>query len=342
MALKTYHCPECETVVPLDSARRFQTFTNYTCPNCGVILADEELVERLAYAILKWGGGVGLNRDEILQIAYEIIRAGRQNTVQRFYNFDQEPITKRDTFSDSNILAKAPAVTLWTDGLVAQDNKLYEIAPETFFNDDHSGGVPSMASSARGDMNHCIRAVVGAFSSGVNRLNLHPTEAFVSLGFGSWDTAVPPTGDGPVGTTCGFFEVRRSLRDPLNFWCVGRNGQTGKYFSSPIVTLPDLGTILYGIDDHLHKTGGDIVEIFFNPGNPSALISAYARGRHLHTVTSRDYYPQNYASVSAYPAPIVRIALFSGPQTNPCAIGTQVSGLMVEDVFSDSIPGGWT
>lgn len=259
----------------------------------------------------------------------------RRNTVQRFYNFEVAPVTKRNTFTDATILTKPPAVTIYTAGLVAQNNKLVEVTPEYWFDDNQSGGIPSMASSARGDMRHSIKALISAFSVVGSETNLDATGAFVSLGFGSWDTATPPAAS---GAGCGFFEVRRSLRNPLNFWCVSRNGVTGDLYTSPIVTLPDLGTILYGLNDHVHKCGGEIVEIYFDAGNRH--VYAWARGVLICAMTNPTYYPREFASVAAYPAPVVRFAVFSGPQTNPCGVAAHMAGLMVEDYFEDTIPGG--
>lgn len=261
----------------------------------------------------------------------------RRNAVQRFYTGETAPVTKRNTFTDATILAKPPGITLYTAGLVAQNNKLLEVTPEYVYDDNQGGGVPSMASSARGDMRHRMKALVGAFSSFDNFANLDPTAAFVSFGFGSWDAATPPAGSG-TPPLCGFFEVRRSLRNPLNVWCVSRNGATGALYTSPVYTLPDLGVILYGIDDHIHKCGGEITEIYFDAGNRH--VYAWVRGQLVCAMTDPAYYPRDFAMVAAYPAPVVRFAIFSGPQTNPCAVAAHLTGLMVEDYFEDTIPGG--
>lgn len=276
-----------------------------------------------------------MTRDQILAMAREIMQTARRDTVQRFYNFEVAPVTKRNTFTDATVLSKPPAVTLYTAGAVAQNNKLLEVTPEYWFDDNQSAGIPSMASSARGDMDHSMRALIGAFADATNYVNLDPTAAFVSFGFGSWDAATPPAAS---GAGCGFFEVRRSLRNPLNFWCVSRNGVTGALYTSPIVTLPDLGTLLFGLDDQTHKYGGDIVEIYFDTGN--RYVHAYVRGQLICSMNDPTYYPRDFANVSAYPAPVVRFAIFSGPQSSPCAISAQMAGLTVEDYFSTSIPGG--
>lgn len=305
MAQKTYHCPECEAAIPLYSARKFDTFVNYTCPNCHIILGDYELVERLAYAILKWGGGVGLNRDEVLAMAWDILRQARLAEVERFYHGLVAPRAIRNTFTNSVESLIPPAYVFRSAGASAESNKLYEVGLEWRETESYDAyGIFGPNTGVAGDYPFSIQ---GMLACAAHTPANQGSDGWAAIEFGSMDRDTPAIAD------CGFFHLRSQLTSPKEMTIV-TSGGLGEQSETASFTVPDVWDP-YNNAPPIYPSGGHEFMIEFDPHNRR--IDVYIRGSRMWSLQNRNAYPRNFGSVVAYPSVKVGLVLYSGTQTGP-------------------------
>jgi len=247
-------------------------------------------------------------------------------TCHRSYNFATLPATKRNTFAGASLVSRPPRGVINTAGLAIESNKSIELMPESYTDTDNSfGGVPMPNATQRGDVRHSIRAHMGTWVGGLAERALMDAAGFAALGFGSYDANVAPT----TTADCAFFQVRKSLKNPLEWRCVASPGNGGPIYTSPVTTLTNVATEFTGTYEDFKDNGGEMVEMRFDPY--AKTVRAWVRGILICELSDPAYYPVFFMSAQVYPCPVVSFVLFSGVQTAPVGLSAMLSSLVVED-----------